>query len=314
VEEFRFDDRVAVITGAGRGLGREYALLLARRGAKVVVNDPGFSVSGEGFDARPANEVVGEIEAAGGEAVASTASVATQEGCDSVIKAALDRFGRIDILIPNAGNIRRAPLAEMSIKDFQDVIDVHFMSAFRLVRAAFPLMIEANYGRIILTSSIVGIYGNRTAVNYAMSKSGMIGLNNVAALEGEPHNVKSNIILPGSVTRIARGADSRGFPAKFEDFPPTMSPSMIAPAVGWLAHESCSIAGEMLISIGGRVARAFIAETRGRFQPEWTIEEIAEHMDTIRDLTNPWILSPVPDGHSEHIARSFAMGEGETAS
>jgi NAD(P)-dependent dehydrogenase (short-subunit alcohol dehydrogenase family) len=305
--QLRFDDRVVVITGGGRGLGREYARLLASRGARIVVNDAGVSVAGSGFDAGPAEEVVREIEALGGEAIASTASVATQEGCDEIIETALDRFGQIDVLIANAGNVRRSPLAEMRTEDFQSVIDVHFTSSFRLVRAVMPMMTAANYGRIVLTSSIVGLYGNHQAVNYAMAKSGMIGLNNVAALEGEPHNVKSNIILPGSVTRIAAGADQRGFPAAPESLPETMAPSMIAPAVGWLAHETCSISGEMLISIGGRVARAFIAESGGVVRPERTIEDIAVNIEAIRDVRNPWVFPPVPSGQSDHIARSLGL-------
>lgn len=311
MQDLQFDGRVAVITGAGRELGRGYAMLLASRGAKVVVNDPGVSLKGDGFDAAPAGEVVDKIRGAGGEAIISTETVATQQGCQAIVRHALDHYGRIDILIHNAGNIRHASLKDMTVQDFDAVVDVHFRAAFHLVRAVFPLMCEAKYGRIVLTSSIGGLYGNHNVVNYAMSKAGMIGLNNVAALEGEADGVKCNIIVPGSITRIAAGADDRGFPAKFEHFPPTMAPEMIAPAVCWLAHETCSITGEMLVSIAGRVARAFIGETRGRFQAEWTVEDIGEHIDAIRNTDDPWILPVVPHGHAEHIARSFEMGSRE---
>jgi len=304
----RFDGRVAVITGAGRGLGRAYAELLGDRGAKLVVNDPGFNLAGSEADAGPAQEVVDGIRAAGGEAVASTESVATPKGCKAIVEQALDTYGRIDILIHNAGNIRHAPLAEMAVEDLDAVLDVHLKGAFHTVQAAFPHMSAANYGRIVLTSSIGGLYGNHRVVNYAMSKAGMIGLNNVVALEGEAHGIKSNIIVPGALTRIAAGADERGFPMSFDDFPPTMAPSMIAPAVAWMAHEGCSISGEMLVSIGGRVAAAFIGETRGVFRPTWTIEEIDEQIDAIRDRSDPWVLEVVPHGHAEHISRSFAMG------
>jgi len=197
--ELRFDDRVAVITGAGRGLGRAYALLLAGRGAKVVVNDPGVSMEGEGTDAGPAQQVVGEITACGGEAVANTDSVATFEGGQAIIQSALDHYGRIDILIHNAGIVRRAPLAEMNVEEFDTVLDVHLRGGFHVVRAAFPHMCAAGYGRIVLTGSISGLYGNAQVVNYAVSKTGLIGLSNVAALEGAEHGVTCNVILPGAL-------------------------------------------------------------------------------------------------------------------
>src|SRR5882724_589789 len=184
MSELRFDGRVAVITGAGRGLGRAYALLLASKGAKVVVNDPGVSLKGDGVDVGPAEEVVREIKAAPGEAVACTESVATPEGGRAIIQAALDHYGRIDILIHNAGNVRPAPLSEMTYQDFEAVVDVHLRGAFHVVQPAFAHMRKASYGRIVLTLSIGGLYGNQQQVNYAVSKSGMVGLSNVAALEG----------------------------------------------------------------------------------------------------------------------------------
>src|ERR1700761_8645681 len=181
--ELRFDGRVAVVTGGGRGLGRTYALLLAARGAKVVVNDPGASLKGDGGDAGPAEEVVREIKAAGGDAVANTDSVATPEGGQSIIDTATDKWGRIDILIHNAGIVRRAPLKEMSYADFELVLDVHLRGAFHVVRPAFPLMCKAGYGRVVLTSSINGLYGNKQVLNYSVAKAGLIGLSNVVALE-----------------------------------------------------------------------------------------------------------------------------------
>ncbi|MFD5759014.1 SDR family NAD(P)-dependent oxidoreductase, partial [Streptomyces sp. NPDC127044] len=170
--ELRFDDRVAVITGAGRGLGRAYALLLAAKGAKVVVNDPGGSLTGDGGDTGPADEVVREITAAGGEAVACTESVATAEGGRAIVASALDHYGRIDVLVHNAGIVRSAPLTEMTYEDFDAVLDVHLRGAFHVVRPAFPLMREAGYGRVVLTSSIGGLYGNHRVANYGMAKAG----------------------------------------------------------------------------------------------------------------------------------------------
>lgn len=294
-----FDNRVAVITGAGRGLGRAYALLLASKGAKVVVNDPGGSLQGDGVDQGPAQDVVDEIMAAGGEAVACTESVATPEGGAAIINTAIQHYGRIDILIHNAGNVRPASLKEMSYDDFEAVIDVHLRGAFHVVREAFPLMCAAGYGRIVLTSSIGGLYGNHNVVNYGMSKAGMIGLNNVAALEGDAEGVKCNIIVPGAVTRMAEGIDVSAYPP--------MGPELVAPVVGWLAHESCSINGEMLVSIAGRVAKAYIAETEGVYQGEWTMEQVGQRMEEIRNTDSPLVFPVVPSAHVDHIRYSFEM-------
>lgn len=295
----RFDDRVAIITGGGRGLGREYALLLASRGATVVVNDPGGSLTGAGSDAGPAQQVVDEIIAAGGRAVANTDSVATAEGGQAIIEAAVQNFGRADVLIHNAGTVRRGSLRELSHQDFDAVLDVHLRGAFHVVRPAFPLMCDNGFGRIVLTSSIGGLYGNHNVANYAVAKAGMIGLSNVAALEGAEHNVTCNVIVPSAVTRMAEGIDTSAYPP--------MGPELVAPAVAWLAHETCSVTGEMLVAIGGRVARAYIAETAGVYRPEWSIEDVAAELDQIRDDTTPLVFAPVPDGHTDHIRYSFGM-------
>jgi NAD(P)-dependent dehydrogenase (short-subunit alcohol dehydrogenase family) len=302
--ELRFDDRVAVVTGAGRGLGRAYALLLASRGAKVVVNDTGASLTGGGADTVPATEVVREIEAAGGQAVACTESVATADGGKAIIQAALDHYGGIDILIHNAGTVRRAPLAEMSYQDFEAVLDVHLRGAFHVVRPAFPLMRDRRYGRIVLTSSIGGLYGNHDVANYAVAKAGVIGLSNVVALEGAADDVKCNVIVPSAVTRMAEGLDVSAYPP--------MCPEQVAPVVGYLAHESCSITGEMLIAIAGRVARAVVAESPGVFRPSWTIEQVGEDLDAIRDVNAPIVFPAVPDGHTDHLRYSFEVARRET--
>jgi NAD(P)-dependent dehydrogenase (short-subunit alcohol dehydrogenase family) len=297
--EARFDGRVAVITGAGRGLGRAYALLLGSKGAKVVVNDPGGGLSGEGADAGPAEATARAIRAAGGEAVACTDSVATPEGGERIIAAALERYGRIDILIHNAGIVRSASLKAMTQEDFDAVLDVHLRGAFHVLRPAFPVMCAAGYGRIVLTSSIGGLYGNHHVANYGVAKAGLIGLCNVAALEGAAEGVKCNLIVPGAVTRMAEGLDTSAYPA--------MGPELVAPVAGWLAHEACSITGEMLVSIAGRVARAFVAESPGIYRPDWTIEAVGEAMDAIRCTDSPWVLPVVPSAHLDHIRRSFEM-------
>lgn len=302
--ELRFDNRVAVITGAGRGLGRSYALLLASRGAKVVVNDLGGAIRGDGPDASVAQGVVDEIVAAGGEAIANTDSVATPEGGRAIVQAALDKWGRIDVLIHNAGNVRYGSLRELSREDLRAVLDVHLLGAFHVLQPAFGHMCDAGYGRIVLTSSVGGLYGNERCVNYGMSKSAMLGLGNIAALEGEPFDVKCNTIVPGAVTRMAEGLD-------ISQYPP-MEPELVAPVVGWLAHESCPVTGEMIASMAGRVARMFVAETRGVYRPEWTIEDVAAACAAIHDKgpENPKLLDFGLHGHVDHIGYSFAMARG----
>lgn len=280
-------------------MGRAYALLLASRGAKVVVNDLGGSIKGDGVDAGPAEEVVQEIEAAGGQAVASTESVATPEGGSAIIKAALDHYGKIDILIHNAGNVRRALLKEMTQEDFDSVLNVHLRGAFHVVRPAFALMCKAGYGRVVLTSSDVGLYGNKTSSNYAVAKAGMIGLSNQVALEGADEGVKSNVIIPAAVTRMAAGLDTSAYPP--------MPPELVAPAVAWLAHESCSMTGEMLLSVAGRVAQAYVTETRGIYRSTWTIEQVAEQMDAIQNTDANVRFKVVPSGHIDHLKYSFGM-------
>jgi len=298
-DELRFDDRVAVVTGAGRGLGRGYALLLASRGAKVVVNDVGGTLEGDGTDGSPAQQVVDEIRSAGGDAVANTDSVATPAGGQAIVAAALDHFGRIDVLVHNAGNVRRAALRDISYEDFDAVVDVHLKGAFHVVRPAFPVMCDAGYGRIVLTSSIGGLYGNHDVVNYAVAKAGVIGLSNVAAIEGAAHGVKSNVIVPAAVTRMAEGIDTSAYPP--------MGPELVAPTVAWLAHESCSVTGEMLVALAGRVATAFVAETPGVYRPTWSIEDVAANIDAIRHDTAPLVFPVVPDGHADHIRYSFGL-------
>jgi len=301
MHELRFDNRVAVITGAARGLGAAYAHLLASKGASVVVNDPGVSVEGDRVDAAPADEVVRAITTKGGRAVACTESVATPAGGKAIIQAALDHYGRIDILIHNAGNVRRGTLKELSYEDFDAVLDVHLRGAFHVVRPAFPVMCANGYGRIVLTSSIGGLYGNHQVANYCTAKAGLIGLSNAIALEGTAEGVKCNVIIPAAVTRLAKGRDTSAYPP--------MQPELVAPAVAWLAHESCSITGEMLISIAGRVARAIIAETPGVYRPSWTIDEVAEQMSAIRNMDTLKIFPAVPSGHIDHIGYSFGMAK-----
>jgi len=166
------------------------------------------------------------------------------------------------------------------------------------VRPAFPVMCDAGYGRIVLTSSIGGLYGNHNVANYAAAKAGVIGLSNVVALEGATDGVKSNVIVPAAVTRMAEGIDTSAYPP--------MGPELVAPVVGWLAHESCSVTGEVLIALAGRVARAVVTETPGVYRPSWSVEEVGEHIEAIRNTSDPVVFPIVPDGHGDHIRYSFA--------
>ena len=228
--------------------------------------------------------------------------MASAVGGQAIIDAATDRYGRIDVLIHNAGIVRRAPLPQMTVEDFDAVLNVHLRGAFHVVRAAFPAMCQAGYGRVVLTSSIGGLYGNHEVANYGAAKAGVIGLSNVAALEGAEHGVRCNVIVPAAVTRMAEGIDTSAYPP--------MGADLVAPVVGWLAHESCSVTGEILTAIAGRVARVAVVESAGVYQPEWTVDEVGARIEEIRDISDPLIFPVVPDGHSAHIGHSFAMARG----
>lgn len=303
--ELRFDGRVAVITGSGRGLGFEYARLLAGRGAKVVINDNGSALDGSGADSSVAEQAAEQIRAEGGEAVACSDSVATTEGGTAIIQAALDAWGRIDVLIHNAGNTRFDDFVSITPEAFRSIVEVHLFGAFNVTRAAFPHMVSARYGRVVLTGSIGGLYTMPQTAGYAVAKSGMIGLNNVIAIEGADHGIKSNVILPGAVTRMAEGLDTSQYPP--------MTPDMVAPVVGYLAHEDCAVTAELYAAIAGRVARAYVSETPGLYRPDWTIDSIAENIAAIRDPAGSFALHPAEGGFVEHLTRSFAMAAAGTA-
>lgn len=299
MNEMRFDGRVAVVSGAGGGLGRDYALVLAARGAKVVVNDLGTSRRGEGADLLMAQKVVEEIRAAGGEAVANGDSVATPEGGQAIVETALDAFGRVDILIHNATINRSGPFRDLTFEDFSAVLDVHLFGAFHLAKAAFPRMCDQRYGRIILVSSIAGLYGDKNIAAYATSKGAVIGLANALAHEGAEFGVTANCIVPVAETRLAEGRDNAGFPP--------WGPELVAPAVGWLAHERCTASGELFVAVAGRMAQAYVAETRGVYQPHWTVDDVAARIEEIGDRGDPLVFSPLPSGFYDHLGTSFEM-------
>jgi NAD(P)-dependent dehydrogenase (short-subunit alcohol dehydrogenase family) len=299
MDELRFDGRVAVVSGAGGGLGRAYALLLASRGASVLVNDLGTSRSGEGADLSMAQAVVDEIRSLSGKAVANGDTVATAQGAKAIVGEALDAFGSIDILVHNATINRHGPFRELAWEDFRAVLDVHVGGAFHLAKEAFPRMCDRGYGRIVLVSSIAGLYGEKNVSAYATGKGAVIGLANALALEGAAHGVTANCIVPAAQTRLAEGRDTG-------EFPP-WGPELVAPMVGWLAHESCAVSGELYVALAGRMAQAYVAETRGVFQPGWTIEQVASRIGEITDRTSEVTFAPVPSGFYDHLGYSFGM-------
>lgn len=228
-DQLRYDGRVAIVTGAGAGLGREYAMLLASRGAKVVVNDLGGTHNGEGASTRAADVVVNEIKAKGGEAVADYNSVV--DG-DKVVATAIKAFGRVDIIINNAGILRDRSIAKTSEQDWNLVHEVHLKGSFKVTQAAWPYMKKQNYGRIIMTSSNSGMYGNFGQANYSAAKMGLIGLANTVAIEGAKNNIHCNVILPTAASRMTEGI----LPDMLFN---ELKPQLIAPVVVYMCHESC---------------------------------------------------------------------------
>jgi NAD(P)-dependent dehydrogenase (short-subunit alcohol dehydrogenase family) len=268
-----FEGRVAVITGAGGGLGRAHALLLASRGAQVVVNDLGGAVDGTGASAGPAQKVVEEIEALGGAAVADTNSVATPDGADAMVKTALDAFGRVDIVINNAGILRDKSFKNMTQDLWDAVIAVHLTGAFNVTRAAWPHFCDQAYGRIISTSSAAGIFGNFGQANYGAAKMGLVGLTRVWAQEGGKYNVKANAIAPVARTRMTEEL--------LGPLVDKLDPSLVSPVVAYLASEECQLTGEVFSVAGGRVARIFIAEGPGFFKKDLSIEDVRDNLGDI---------------------------------
>jgi NAD(P)-dependent dehydrogenase (short-subunit alcohol dehydrogenase family) len=271
VNTHTFEGRVAIVTGAGRGIGRAHARLLARRGAHVVVNDLGASTDGTGSDATPAADVVTEITDAGGIAVTDQHDVATVEGAQALVDAAITSFGRLDVLVNNAGIIRWAGLPEADAGNLERHLAVHAMGSFNTTRAAWPHMVDRRYGRVVMTTS-AGVFGLPNNLGYAAAKGAVIGLTRSLATAGAAHGITVNAIAPAAATRM--GGDERS---------PEMSPALVAPMVAFLAHEDCPVTGEVYVAGFGRFARIFIASTPGYVHSgeEPTIEDVAEHWTAI---------------------------------
>jgi NAD(P)-dependent dehydrogenase (short-subunit alcohol dehydrogenase family) len=270
-----FEGKVAIITGAGGGLGRSHALELAKRGALVVVNDLGGATDGTGGSETAAQKVVDEIKAAGGEAVPNYDSVATPEGGANIVKTAVDAFGSVHIIINNAGILRDTSFKNMTPDQLNPVLDVHLRGAFYVTQPAWQIMRDQNYGRIVNTSSGAGVFGNFGQTNYGAAKMGLVGLTRVLAVEGAKYNIKANAIAPVAKTRMTE--DLLGPLAD------GLLPEMVTPIVGYLAHESCEPTGEVYTVGGGHVARVFIGVAPGYTNKALTLEDVAANIEQIRN-------------------------------
>ncbi|WP_448392690.1 SDR family NAD(P)-dependent oxidoreductase [Mycolicibacterium sp. XJ879] len=272
-----FEDQVAVVTGAGGGLGRCHALELARRGARVVVNDLGSAVDGSGASISAAQAVVDEITAAGGTAIASGDSVATEDGGAAIVSAAMDAFGRLDILINNAGILRDAAFKNMTAEQVDAVLTVHLTGAFNVTRAAWPIMREQNYGRIVQTTSGTGLFGNFGQANYGAAKMGLVGMMHVLAIEGARNGIAINAVAPIARTRMTE--DIMGEAGK------AMDPKLVTPVVLYLSHPDCDRTAHIYSVGAGKVSRVFIGVTKGIENRELTPEFVAEAIDEVDDAT-----------------------------
>ena len=274
-----FENRVVIVTGAGNGLGKAYALELGKRGAKVVVNDLGGAVDGSGSGNSPADDVVNEIIENGGEAVANYDSVATEDGGESIVQTAVDSFGTVDAVINNAGILRDKSFANMTEKEFSLIIEVHLKGTYFVTQPAFKIMKENNYGRIVNVASPSGLFGNFGQTNYGAAKMGIVGLTNVLAIEGAKYNIKVNVIAPTAYTRMTEAL----LP---EDVGKLFSAELVTPMVTYLASEACEPTHEIFGVAAGRFARIGIITHEGYVNTEATAEDIANNIEEIRTITD----------------------------
>ena len=272
-----FENRTVIVTGAGNGLGKAYALELGSRGAKVVVNDLGGSVDGSGSASSPADDVVNEIIKNGGEAIANYDSVATKEGGESIVQSALDNFGTVDAVINNAGILRDKSFANMSEDELSLILDVHLKGTFFVSQPAFKVMKENNYGRIVNVASPSGLFGNFGQSNYGAAKMGIVGLTNVLSIEGAKYNIKVNVIAPTAYTRMTEAL----LP---EDVGKLFSAELVTPMVVYLASEACEPTHEIFGVAAGRFARIGIITHNGYVNTSATAEDISENIEVIRTI------------------------------
>ncbi|MDH5672303.1 MAG: SDR family oxidoreductase [Myxococcales bacterium] len=273
-----FTDKVAIVTGAGGGLGRTHALELAKRGAKVVVNDLGGAVDGTGGSSVAADKVVSEIKEAGGEAIANGSSVSDETGVANLVKQTMDAYGRIDILINNAGILRDKSFKKMEIDDFRVVIDVHLMGSVICTKAVWPIMSEQQYGRIVMTTSPSGLFGNFGQTNYGAAKLGLVGFMNTLKIEGQKNNIRTNAIAPVAATRMTENL----MPAQMLE---RLGPELVSAGVVYLCSEDAPN-GVVLQAMGGRFSVAAVVENKGvDLGADCSVEAVAENWEKISDLT-----------------------------
>lgn len=296
-----FSGQVAIVTGAGRGLGRSYALDLAQRGASVVVNDIGGSMTGDGSDIAVADEVVKEIAAAGGSAVASYDSVDTPEGGAAIVQTALDAFGRLDAVISNAGIYETTPYDELTVEQWRRMLRVHLDGAFHLTQPAFRAMKAQGYGRIVFIASNMAAFGHPENTHYGSAKGGIVGLTHNLAHEGRPHDILVNAVLPIGQTRMMMSSvDEANLDPVQRALYDRSAPERVAPMVTYLASRDCTVTHQLFSAAGGRYARVFVGLAEGWMAPdgtEPTAEAVAEHVDEIT-ATEP---HTVPDAVSDEM-------------
>ena len=292
VDELRFDGRVVIVTGAGRGIGRSHALLLGAKGAKVVVADVGAGIGGDGSSRSPADDVVAEVRADGGEAVPSYASVADEAGASSIVATAIEAFGRLDGVVNNAGIHDPARFESLTVEQFRRMLDVHFFGTLLVLKAAWPHFVEGGYGRIVNTVSEAMLGGIPELTSYGAAKGAIFGLTRNLATEGAAHGIRANAIAPRAYTRMSASSSDAlsemlAIPkADMEAINASMPPELCAPAAAFLAHESCPLNGEVLqVGMGG-VARLAVVHAEGVNKQPLTAEDIAENLDRVLDVTD----------------------------
>jgi NAD(P)-dependent dehydrogenase (short-subunit alcohol dehydrogenase family) len=303
MEPIRFEERVVIVTGAGRGIGKAHARLLAERGASVVVNDLGSAASGGGSDPGPAGQAVAEICAAGGNAVADTSDIASPQGAAELVRRALDTYGRVDVLVNNAGFAGPSEFPGADVSELRRYFDVHVGGSFNVTRECWPHMARAGYGRIVMTTSH-GLLGSPALIAYGTAKGGVFALSRALAVTGQDLGITVNSVAPVAMTRLA-GGDDDGGPG--EGLLQGSLPELVSPLVMVLCHESCPVSGETFLSGGRRHARLFVAETEGyvHSDPDLTPEAVAGHWGQIMDPTDHYIPADTGmwlQGYAEWIA------------
>jgi NAD(P)-dependent dehydrogenase (short-subunit alcohol dehydrogenase family) len=281
------EGRVAIVTGAGGGLGRQHALLFAERGARVVVNDLGGARDGTGAGSQMADNVVKEITGAGGEAVANYDNVATADGAKGIVQSALDAFGQVDVIVNNAGILRDVTFHKLADEQWDAVLKVHLYGTYHVTRAAWPHLRERGFGRVIVTTSTSGLYGNFGQSNYGAAKLGVVGLINTLALEGRKYNITANAIAPIAATRMTEDIMP-------EEMLAALNPAYVSPLVVHLASEECTDTGEVVLSGGGHYARVHYMQAKGqRFDHVPTVDEVAGSWAQIMDMEGAELGRPL---------------------